>query len=686
MQNLTFQMLVPYNRTQLQKIIKNNGIPCLRLSRLKHEDLIDIIIKNQDKIASLPDVPLDDMGNARRRGRRPQCSDVHKAIVESSSSGERGAVAARSGVDSVPVVHAEPELPEVGYDTEAFGECHLPLEGADAPLVASNRDDEISEAAKAVSYMSGERYEDEERAELALHSLVGVEDKKEEKEPELVPRLRPKASIPRVSIERQADLRRKKQARAPQELRAPQSGRRGGNLEIDVDEAFDEDGYSAHPRTLYAEEARYGGHRDSHSYEPSHTSGYVTDGYGYASSYEEYGADDRYDDLAGEEQARWVPIATGVLDVRSENFGFLRGRSYRIGPNDVHVSLSIIKKFSLRMGDMICGIVKSTKRGERSYDLERIISVNGQPLEKAVRRPSFDKMVPIFPNEQYKLETKEEDMTARVVDLFAPIGKGQRALIVSPPKAGKTICLKKIAAGIAANFPKAVLIALLVDERPEEVTDMERSIKGEVVASTFDEDPIQHIFISHLVLERARRLVEQGRDVVILFDSLTRLGRACNNATPNSGRTMSGGLDISALRMPKRFFGSARKFERGGSLTIVATALIDTGSRMDEVIFEEFKGTGNNEINLSRKLAERRVFPAIDIKKSSTRHDECLQDSQTLETITLLRRTLDSYSGERDPTEVIIENLKKTINNEEFLGRFKRNKVKTAQAVDGQKL
>ena len=333
MQNLTFQMLVPYNRTQLQKIIKNNGIPCLRLSRLKHEDLIDIIIKNQDKIASLPDVPLDDMGNARRRGRRPQCSDVHKAIVESSSSGERGAVAARSGVDSVPVVHAEPELPEVGYDTEAFGECHLPLEGADAPLVASNRDDEISEAAKAVSYMSGERYEDEERAELALHSLVGVEDKKEEKEPELVPRLRPKASI--------------------QELRAPQSGRRGGNLEIDVDEAFDEDGYSAHPRTLYAEEARYGGHRDSHSYEPSHTSGYVTDGYGYASSYEEYGADDRYDDLAGEEQARWVPIATGVLDVRSENFGFLRGRSYRIGPNDVHVSLSIIKKFSLRISSMV---------------------------------------------------------------------------------------------------------------------------------------------------------------------------------------------------------------------------------------------------------------------------------------------------------------------------------------------
>ena len=268
-----------------------------------------------------------------------------------------------------------------------------------------------------------------------------------------------------------------------------------------------------------------------------------------------------------------------------------------------------------------------------------------------------------------------------MVDLFAPIGKGQRTLIVSPPKAGKTICLKKIAAGIAANSPESVLIALLVDERPEEVTVMERSIKGQVVASTFDEDPIQHIFISHLVLERARRLVELGHDVVLLLDSLTRLGRACNNATPNSGRTMSGGLDISALRMPKRFFGSARKFERGGSLTIIATALIDTGSRMDEVIFEEFKGTGNSEINLSRKAAERRVYPAIDIKKSGTRHDECLQSASTLELVSLFRRSVEIYAGERDLTEVTIEQLKKSASNEEFLAFLKKSKSPQRSAV-----
>ena len=489
-------------------------------------------------------------------------------------------------------------------------------------------------------------------------------------------RLRQSPSIPRISIERQADLRRKN--------RLPQPDMRR-NLEAENDyDDLEDDSYTQQRqvKNSYMDDTRYGRRELSNVYEPRRVSYNNDNNYSRYDNtyYEDYDSDDQYDDFIAEHE-EYVPIVTGILDIRQQNYGFLRGCSYKPSVNDVHVGYATIKKYSLRIGDKICGVVRSTKRGERSYDLERIISINDLPVEKACHRPSFDELVPIFPNERYSLETSSGDMTARMIDLFAPIGKGQRSLIVAPPKAGKTICLKKIAAGIATNYPDTVLMALLIDERPEEVTDMERSIKGEVVASTFDEEPENHAFITQLVLERARRLTELGKDVVILFDSLTRLGRACNNATPNSGRTLSGGLDISALRTPKHFFGSARKFENGGSLTIVATALIETGSRMDEVIFEEFKGTGNNEICLSRKLAERRIYPAIDIKKSSTRHDEYLQDASTLSTMTLLRHTLDSYSGDRDPTIVMLENLKKTTDNQDFLGRFKKNKTKEPSSV-----
>lgn len=362
-----------------------------------------------------------------------------------------------------------------------------------------------------------------------------------------------------------------------------------------------------------------------------------------------------------------VVFVTGVLDVLPDGFGFLRGRTYKPEASDVFVPAPMIKRHSLRVGDMVTGIIRSPKHGENFCGLAQVVSVNGMEPEQAVRRPMFDHLTPVFPDSQYLLETDSKDMSGRIIDIFAPIGKGQRGLIVSPPKAGKTILLKKIAAGIAANFPEALLFALLVDERPEEVTDMDRSIQGEVIASTFDEAPEQHIRISQLVMERARRLVELGKDVVVLLDSLTRMGRACNNTTPPSGRTLSGGLDIAALRMPKRFFGSARNVENGGSLTIIATALIDTGSKMDEVIFEEFKGTGNMEIDLSRRLAERRIFPAIDIKKSGTRHDECLMNEQALEVMTKLRRALDALSGEQDPTEVILGKMKLTRSNVDFL-------------------
>ena len=321
------------------------------------------------------------------------------------------------------------------------------------------------------------------------------------------------------------------------------------------------------------------------------------------------------------------------------------------------------------MGDMVLGQVRAPKSGEKYYGLMKVATVNGVDPDSARRRPKFDQLTPIFPEERYTLESDEKnDYSRRIIDLFAPIGKGQRGLLVAPPKAGKTILLKKIANGISENYPEVTLMALLIDERPEEVTDMERSIIGEVVASTFDESPEHHAHVCELVLAKAQRMVEMGKDVVILMDSLTRMGRAYNNITPPSGRTLSGGLDTAALRTPKRFFGAARNIENGGSLTIIATALIETGSKMDEVIFEEFKGTGNMELDLSRRLAEKRVYPAIDIIKSGTRREDKLLTEAELQKIILMRRALSMLSdNQQEPTEAVLERMRRAPTNAEFL-------------------
>ena len=360
--------------------------------------------------------------------------------------------------------------------------------------------------------------------------------------------------------------------------------------------------------------------------------------------------------------------ASGVLEILPEGYGFLRGRRYLPSQSDIYVSMSQIRRFGLRMGDMVLGQVRPPKSGEKYYGLLKVASVNGTDPEQARRRPQFDQLTPIFPNERYTLESAtNNDFSRRIIDLFCPIGKGQRGLLVAPPKAGKTILLKKVANGIAENYPEVTLMALLVDERPEEVTDMERSIDGEVISSTFDEPPEQHAHVSELVLAKAMRMVEMGKDVVILLDSLTRMGRAYNNITPPSGRTLSGGLDTAALRTPKRFFGAARNIENGGSLTIIATALIETGSKMDEVIFEEFKGTGNMELDLSRKLAEKRIFPAIDLKKSGTRHEDLLLTEEELQKIVLMRRALSLLNEGQDPTEAVLERMRRTKSNAQFL-------------------
>ncbi len=363
-----------------------------------------------------------------------------------------------------------------------------------------------------------------------------------------------------------------------------------------------------------------------------------------------------------------LSFASGVLEILPEGYGFLRGSSYLPTPNDIYVSTSQIRRLDLRMGDFVMGQVRPPKNGEKYYSLLKVDATNNINPEDLRNRPTFDSLTPIFPNQRYILETSSGDVSARIIDLICPVGKGQRALIVAPPKAGKTILLKKIAQGISTNYPEAYLIALLIDERPEEVTDMQRSIQGEVVSSTFDEPPEDHARVSELTLEKAKRLVELGRDVVILLDSLTRMARAYNLLVPQSGRTLSGGLDTQAMYKPKRFFGAARNIEGGGSLTIIATSLVETGSKMDDVIFEEFKGTGNMEMNLHRKLQERRIFPAIDIKRSGTRHEELLYNEEDLKKIWLLRRALDLIPGDTtDATEVLIDRLNKIKTNKEFL-------------------
>jgi transcription termination factor Rho len=362
----------------------------------------------------------------------------------------------------------------------------------------------------------------------------------------------------------------------------------------------------------------------------------------------------------------------GVLAVVDDGFGFLRGERLIPGPNDVYVSQSQIRRFGLRNGDYVTGQVRQPKDSEKYYGLLRVEAVNGLDPDVARRRPYFENLTPIFPNRQLPLESDAAELSQRIVDLFAPIGRGQRGLIVSPPKAGKTMLLKSIAHGISHNSPDVHLMVLLIGERPEEVTDMQRSVRGEVIASTFDEPVEDHTRVAEAAIERARRLVEGGTDVVILMDSITRLARAYNLAIPTSGRTLSGGMDPIALYPPKRFFGSARNTEEGGSLTIIATCLVETGSRMDDVIFEEFKGTGNMELRLDRRLAEKRVYPAIDIFASSTRREDLLFDDETLRQVWLLRR-MAAMVGEQgtDATERVLERLAKTKSNQEFLATLK---------------
>ena len=364
-------------------------------------------------------------------------------------------------------------------------------------------------------------------------------------------------------------------------------------------------------------------------------------------------------------------IMEGILEVLPDGYGFLRGDNYLPSPKDVYVSPVQIRRFHLDTGDKIKGISRSPKDGEKFPALIYVGEVNNQSPEHAMRRIPFDELIPIYPRKRLRLETVPTEYTMRLIDLMSPIGKGQRGMIVAPPKAGKTTILKKIANSITTNNPEVELIVLLIEERPEEVTDMRRSIKGDVIYSTFDELPEHHVKVAEMVLERAKRLVEQRKDVVVLLDSITRLARAYNLVIPTSGRTLSGGLDPSALHKPKRFFGAARNTENAGSLTILATALIETGSKMDDVIFEEFKGTGNMEVHLDRKLSEKRIFPAIDIQKSGTRREDLLLSKRELEALYLLRKGMNNMST-TDMTEQLIRQIIATKNNDEFIEHIEK--------------
>ena len=363
-------------------------------------------------------------------------------------------------------------------------------------------------------------------------------------------------------------------------------------------------------------------------------------------------------------------IGEGVVEVLQDGFGFLRSpdANYLPGPDDIYVSPSQIRRFSLRTGDTVEGDIRSPKDGERYFALLKVNTINFEEPEKARHKVHFDNLTPLYPDDRLEMEIDDptlKDRSARVIDLVAPLGKGQRGLIVAPPRTGKTVLLQNIAHSITSNHPECYLIVLLIDERPEEVTDMQRSVRGEVVSSTFDEPAVRHVQVAEMVIEKAKRLVEHGRDVVILLDSITRLGRAYNTVVPSSGKVLTGGVDANALQRPKRFFGAARNIEEGGSLTIIATALIDTGSRMDEVIFEEFKGTGNSEIILDRKVADKRVFPSIDITRSGTRKEELLVNPETLKKMYVLRRILNPM-GTVDGIEFLLDKLKQTKNNDEF--------------------
>ena len=366
-----------------------------------------------------------------------------------------------------------------------------------------------------------------------------------------------------------------------------------------------------------------------------------------------------------------VPISgAGVLEVLQDGFGFLRApeENYLPGPDDIYVSPSQVRRFGLRTGDIVEGEIRAPKDSERYFALLKVDTINGEAPEKVRHRINFDNLTPLYPERKIKLEIDDptkKAYTQRVIELVSPLGFGQRALLVAPPRTGKTVMLQNIASSIAANHPDAYLIVLLIDERPEEVTDMARSVRGEVISSTFDEPATRHVQVAEMVLEKAKRLVEHKRDVVILLDSITRLARAYNTVVPSSGKVLTGGVDANALQRPKRFFGAARNIEQGGSLTIIATALIDTGSRMDEVIFEEFKGTGNSEIVMERKIADKRVFPAIDIQKSGTRKEELLVDKEMLQKMWILRRILNPM-GTVDAMEFLLDKMRQTKNNDEF--------------------
>ncbi len=374
--------------------------------------------------------------------------------------------------------------------------------------------------------------------------------------------------------------------------------------------------------------------------------------------------------LAAQTEKSGLIFSEGVLETLPDGFGFLRAPEYNYlpGPDDIYVSPSQIRKFDLRTGDTVSGQIRPPKEGERYFALIKVEAINFEAPEQSREKIFFDNLTPLYPDEQLTLEIEDDPtkISARVMDLVTPIGKGQRALIVAPPRTGKTMLLQTIANSITENHPEVALIVLLIDERPEEVTDMQRSVKGEVISSTFDEPPTRHVQVADMVIEKAKRLVEHKRDVVILLDSITRLARAHNAVVPPSGKILSGGIDSNALQRPKRFFGAARNIEEGGSLTIIATALIDTGSRMDDVIFEEFKGTGNSEIQLDRKLSDKRLFPAIDLQRSGTRKEELLIDKENLARIWVMRRVLNPLSPV-EQMEVVIERLSKTKTNAEFL-------------------
>jgi transcription termination factor Rho len=372
--------------------------------------------------------------------------------------------------------------------------------------------------------------------------------------------------------------------------------------------------------------------------------------------------------LQAQAEKEGLMFGEGVLEILPEGFGFLRSTNYNYlpCPDDIYVSPSQIRKFDLRTGDTVSGQIRPPKEGEKYFALLKVEAVNFENPEEAKEKVLFDNLTPVYPKEAFNLETKPDEVSMRVMSLLTPIGKGQRGLIVAQPYSGKTVLLQKIANAIVANNPDVVLIVLLIDERPEEVTDMQRHVKGEVISSTFDEPPERHVQVAEIVLEKAKRLVEHKKDVVVLLDSVTRLARAYNAVMPHSGKVLSGGIDSNALQKPKRFFGAARAIEEGGSLTIIATALVDTGSRMDEVIFEEFKGTGNMELQLDRNLFQRRIYPAIDIKRSNTRHEELLVKNGQLQKTWILRKVLNELNNV-EAMELLIEKLGKTKNNEEFL-------------------